>query len=320
MPAVSVLVPVRDARPWIAASFASLARQTFRDFEIVAVDDGSRDGSGEWLERHARDEPRLTVIRTPARGLPHALATALAAARAPLVARHDADDLSHRRRFECQATHLARHRAVSVLGTRVRLFPAQACGAGMRRWAAWHNDLLEHTTMRNDSLVDSVLAHGTVMVRRTALEAAGGWIERGWPEDMDLWRRLFAIGARFDKRPEVLYAWRQRADSATRTDPRYRRDRMDALRLETLVTGPLAKARAPGLVGVEDGLSRWRGLLQSHWPNLHVHPLGKPSRPLPGALEPPLVLVFGARPARRRWRAALVTEGWHEWSDFIFVA
>jgi glycosyltransferase involved in cell wall biosynthesis len=319
MPALSVLVPVRDARPWLAASFASLTRQTFRDFEIVAGDDGSRDGSGEWLDRHARSEPRLTVIRNEAHGLPSALATAFAASRAPLVARHDADDLSHRRRFEFQTRHLADHPDVSVLGTRVRLFPAHQTGAGMRRWAAWHNDLLDHTGMRNDSMIDSVLAHGTVMIRRTALQDAGGWVERGWPEDMDLWRRLFESGARFEKRSEMLYAWRQHVGSATHTDPRYRRDRIDALRLETLATGPLARTPVVGLAGVGQGLVRWQGLLASRWPNLHVHALGRPPRPWPHELAPPLVLVFGARPARTRWREALGERGWEEWRDFIFV-
>jgi hypothetical protein len=174
--------------------------------------------------------------------------------------------------------------------------------------------------MRHESMIDSVLAHGTVMMRRRALEAAGGWIERGWPEDMDLWRRLFESGARFAKRPEVHYAWRQHAGSATHTDPRYGQDRFDALRFETLVTGPLSGARSVGLVGVGSGLVRWQKLLTPRWPKLHVHGLGTPPRLLPRDLVPPLVLVFGARPARLRWRSALDAAGWREWRDFIFVA
>src|SRR5512134_3503561 len=102
MPAISVLLPVRDAMPWIRASLASLWRQTARDFEVIAVDDGSTDGSGEWLERAAATEPRLRVLRAPARGLPAALNTALRHARGALVVRHDADDLSHRSRLALQ--------------------------------------------------------------------------------------------------------------------------------------------------------------------------------------------------------------------------
>src|SRR5258705_5295643 len=119
MPAISVLLPVRDAGPWLSASLASLWRQTFTDFEVVAVNDGSTDGSGDALERQARLEPRLRVIHLPASGLPTALNAGLAAARGRWIARHDADDLSRRRRIELQHAHLTRHRAIGLVGCRV---------------------------------------------------------------------------------------------------------------------------------------------------------------------------------------------------------
>src|SRR5947207_11187226 len=76
-PRVSVLLPVRDAAPWLASALASLSRQTLADHEVIAVDDGSTDGSGETLERAAGRDRRLTVRHTPARGLPAALGLAL---------------------------------------------------------------------------------------------------------------------------------------------------------------------------------------------------------------------------------------------------
>jgi glycosyltransferase involved in cell wall biosynthesis len=108
MPALSVLVPVRNAMPWLGTSLRSLWRQAFRDFEVVAVDDGSTDGSGEALDRAARREPRLRVVHTAARGLPLALNEGLRHARAPLIGRHDADDISHRDRFARQLDTLRR--------------------------------------------------------------------------------------------------------------------------------------------------------------------------------------------------------------------
>src|SRR5437773_4929428 len=86
MPRVSVLLPVRDAAPWLASALASLARQTLADHEVIAIDDGSVDGSGEILERAARADPRIVVRHTPARGLPTALRLGLSLARAPWVA------------------------------------------------------------------------------------------------------------------------------------------------------------------------------------------------------------------------------------------
>ena len=66
----------------------------------------------------------------------------------------------------------------------------------MRRWAKWHNALLTHEAMASEVLIDSPLAHGTAMIRREWLERVGGWHERGWPEDLDLWVRLVRAGAR----------------------------------------------------------------------------------------------------------------------------
>src|SRR5262245_38357044 len=225
MPAISVLLPVRNAAPWLRAALRSLWRQTFRDFEVIAVDDGSTDASAELLERAALDEPRLRVVHTAARGLPAALNTALGLARGRLIARQDADDLSHRRRLALQRAHLAAHRGTAVVGCRVRLFPAAAVGVGMHRWVRWHNALLTHEAIAREALIDSPLAHGTALIRRAALERVGGWRDRGWPEDVDLWIRLLDRGARFAKLPQTLYGWRRHPGSATHQDPRYRRER-----------------------------------------------------------------------------------------------
>lgn len=90
MPRISVLLPVRDAAATLEACLDSLAVRTLADHEVVAVDDGSRDGSGDVLRAAARRDPRLRVTSIPPRGLVGALRLALAEARAPLVARPDA--------------------------------------------------------------------------------------------------------------------------------------------------------------------------------------------------------------------------------------
>lgn len=319
MPAISVLLPVRDALPYLGASLRSLWRQTLADFEVVAVDDGSTDGSGDALDRAARREPRLRVVHAPPRGLPSALNTGLALARAPLIARHDADDLSHRRRFELQRDTLRRHPEIAVVGSRLRLFPAPHVGVGMRRWAAWHNTLLTHDRIANEMLIDSPLAHGTALVRRDRLEGVGGWADRGWAEDLDLWLRLLRAGARFAKRSEVLYGWRQHRRSATRRDPRYRRERFIALKLDALEHGLLRGARQLTLVGVGESLRRCVPVFESHR-RVRIVEAGRPSPVVIRSLAPPVVLVFGSLPARERWREAFVNSHLSERTDFVFIA
>lgn len=318
MSVISVLVPVRDALPWLRASFASLWRQTLREFEVVAVDDGSRDGSGEWLDREATRESRLTVVHTPPRGLPAALETARARARAPLLARHDADDLSHRERFALQARFLAAHPRVGVVGSRVRLFPAGGYGAGMKRWIDWHNALLDHDAMAREALIDSPLAHGSAMIRARALDAVHGWHEHGWAEDLDLWLRLLEDGVRFAKLPRTLYGWRQHATSSTRTDPRYARDRFVALKVAALDRTHLANGRRARLIGTGESLARWQRALGTRLAETREARVPAASA-LTGTADL-RVLVYVSHPARERWRRAARELGLAEMTDFIFAS
>jgi hypothetical protein len=188
----------------------------------------------------------------------------------------------------------------------------------MRRWEAWHNALLTHDEMAREVLIDSPLAHGTAMLRRRALERMDGWSERGWAEDLDLWVRLLDRGARFAKLPRTLYGWRQHAASSTRTDPRYARERFRALKLETLVRRHLRRRRAVTLVGVGASLSDWTGSLRGKGLRVTVRAAARPNAAF--AASAPVVLVFGAAPARGRWRDHLASRGLREGEDFVFVA
>jgi glycosyltransferase involved in cell wall biosynthesis len=318
-PSISVLLPVRDAGPYLAPSLASLWRQSLADFEVVAIDDGSRDGSGAALDRAAAREPRLRVVHTGPRGLPAALNLGLSLARSPLIARHDADDLSHRDRLALQRAYLRRHPGVAVVGCRVRLFPARATGEGMRRWARWHNGLLDHQAMANEALIDSPLCHGTALIRRAALERVRGWSDRPWAEDLDLWLRLIESGARFAKLPRVLYGWRQHRASATRRDPRYARERFIALKIETLARGVLRYAAGFTVAGTGRSLAEWTTALRAAGLDPRPVAAATPARTRE-VLRPPVILVFGTPKARARWRAALDGRGLHEGRDFIFVS
>jgi glycosyltransferase involved in cell wall biosynthesis len=316
---LTVLMPVRDAGPYLIESLASLWRQTFRDFEVVAIDDGSTDGSGEALERARRRQRRLRVLRQPPEGLPAALNAGLALAGGDLVARQDADDRSHPERFALQLRWLRQRPEHSVVGCRVGLLPRGYRGRGMRRWVEWHNRLSSHEAMARESLVDSPLAHGTALIRRSALTACGGWHDRGWPEDLDLWLRLLAAGARFGKVPRVLYSWRQHEASATRRDPRYRQEAFDALRMEALGLGLLRDRARLTLIGVGASLQRWHDRLSRAAYHPTVRSIGRPPSQR-FDLEPPALLVFGAPAARARWRASLKDRAWREGADFAFVA
>jgi len=244
------LLPVRNAQATLPECLASLAEQTLADHEVVAVDDGSQDASRSILEQAARRDPRLRLLDNQGRGLVAALNTGLARARAPLLARMDADDVAHPERLALQAERFALEPALTVLGCAVEVLgdPGHA-NAGMRAYVAWQNGLLDHSAIVRDLWVESPLVHPSVMLRVAALKALGGYREFDGPEDYELWLRGRAAGWRFAKRAETLLSWRDAAGRLTRVDPRYSPDRFRAVKLAGLARGPLRGGRQAVLWG-----------------------------------------------------------------------
>jgi len=220
-PRLSVLLPCRDAAEHLAQAVRSLKLQTFHDFEVVAVNDGSRDGTGDTLERWAASDDRVRVLHLERVGLAEALQEGARRCRGELLARADADDIAHPRRFAEQIEFLSAHPEISAIGTRVRYFPHEQVGWGARRYQAWLNGLSDPESVARDIFVECPIAHPTLMVRRSAFEKAGGYRVNGWPEDYDLILRLHLAGARLGNVPRVLHFWREGNHRASRTDPRY---------------------------------------------------------------------------------------------------
>ena len=151
------------------------------DTEIILVDDGSVDGSAELLDDRAAADPRLVVHHGPPRGVAGALQAAVGLARAPLLARMDADDVSHPERLARQVTYLDAHPEVDLVSCRAEPVDGPV-GSGTRRLFDWQNGLLDHDAMVADLFVDAPFPHDSVVLRRDALARAGGYREVPWPE------------------------------------------------------------------------------------------------------------------------------------------
>ena len=218
---VSILMPCRDAAEHIEAAIASVREQTFTDYEVVAVDDGSTDETYGHLYTWAQQDSRVRVLQTGGRGLVPALATGLSAARGELVARMDADDIAEPTRLEKQVARMDADAGLAACGTGVDYFPDEAVRNGARRYQAWINSLTGHEKITRDIFVECPIAHPTLMIRRHILLGVGGYRELGWPEDYDLILRVWAAGYRMTNIPETLLRWREYPDRASRTDERY---------------------------------------------------------------------------------------------------
>ena len=227
---LSVLLPYRDVVTTVRGAVASVLEDLGPGDEVVAVDDGSRDGSAEVVR--SVDDPRLVHLGTGGVGIVGALNRGLAAARGELVARMDGDDVSLPGRFGASRALLAAEPSVAVVA--VAAEPFGDVGPGLARYVAWQNGVVTAEEHARAIFIESPMCHPATTLRRDALEAVGGYRESAWAEDYDLWLRLHAAGFGLAKVPRVLFRWRIHDASLTWRDARYAPERHRAARAHYL--------------------------------------------------------------------------------------
>jgi glycosyltransferase involved in cell wall biosynthesis len=232
-------MPCYNAAGTIDETMSSLLNQTYRNFEIVAVDDGSTDATLEKLRNWKDRDERVGVLARGHEGIIAALNAGLVACRAPHVARMDADDRCHPERLAKQVAALDADPGLAVCASLVDGFPHDHVREGFRIYIDWLNHLVDHEAITREIFIESPLAHPSVAFRKRWVEKVGGYQEHGWPEDYDLWLRLYLAGARFEKVPEVLLYWREHEARLTRTDSRYSVENFIRAKAHYLFQGPL---------------------------------------------------------------------------------
>jgi glycosyltransferase involved in cell wall biosynthesis len=209
IPAVDVLIPAYNAERTLASSIQSIQDQSVRDIRIIVVNDGSTDRTGELLRAIAADDARVFVINTPNRGIVEALNLALEHSDAPIIARHDADDMAFPDRFTRQLAYLNANPDCLAVGAEV--FQISDDGRRIGRTHFTREGPPNPTAL---PAVEPYLLHPFLMVRGEALRAAGGYRHVLHAEDADLYWRLLSRG-RLHNMPDLLGEYRIHAGSIT---------------------------------------------------------------------------------------------------------
>lgn len=186
MAQVTVALPIRHAVRTLERAFRAVAGQSFQDIEILLVLDSADPETASLAHSLANGDSRARVIASAGVNLAAALNTALREAKSPLVARMDADDTCHPDRIARQVSMMESHPSWSALGTAFDVVDA-ATG----RTLATRRPPVDPEEVRWRLLLENVLCHGSMMLRRDAILAAGGYDEsRERAQDYELWLRL----------------------------------------------------------------------------------------------------------------------------------
>jgi glycosyltransferase involved in cell wall biosynthesis len=235
---VSVLLPCFNAEATIQEALSSLLAQSFTDFEVLCVDDGSTDNTVSILEDWSRRDPRFVVVKQNHRGVIQTANRGLSLCRTPIILRMDADDRCHPDRIKLQKAYLDENSDIAVVGSLVEGFPEGQIGEGFELYYKWLNSLINHDDITREIFVESPLANPSTAIRKSWILSAGGYQDHGWPEDYDLWLRLYLAGAKFAKIPQVLLAWREHPGRLTHLDSRYSVENFLRAKAHYLAKGP----------------------------------------------------------------------------------
>jgi glycosyltransferase involved in cell wall biosynthesis len=331
---VSVVMPCRNARDTVERALASMIAQTLTAWELIAVDDGSTDGTRRILDDAAGGDHRIRVMPCEGRGIVDALNTGLAAARTPWIARMDADDESLPDRLADQMAFAQADGSLAVVGCRVELFPADSLTDGMRHYGAWLDTVMTSRDIAREIYVESPLPHPSVMFRRDVVQTAGGYRNGPFPEDYDLWLRLHRAGHNMAKVPKVLLRWREGATRLSRNDDRYSPAAFLALKAHHIALDWLAGRQEVQVWGAGPDARRWRsalsreGIRVARFFDVDPRKIGRTLgdgapvldwRETPAYRDTPLLCAVGQKGARERMRRMLDDLGFQEGVDYLCV-
>jgi glycosyltransferase involved in cell wall biosynthesis len=213
LPLVSVLLPVYNGKKYLESAIGSILNQTYTNFEVILLDDGSSDNSLAIADRWASQDPRIQVYHHANQGLCQTLQKGVNLAKGKYIARMDADDIAHPERFERQVKYLEQQLDCVVLGTAITVIDPEGDRITQPAVSQDHesivSELLNWTGAR--------ICHPTVMMRTESVKAVGGYTQEYHYEDIDLFLKLSQHGTLANLLERLLsYRWHLSSISHTR--------------------------------------------------------------------------------------------------------
>jgi len=205
-PKISVILPIYNSSQYLRDTLKSITAQTFVDWELIAIDDGSTDDSLKILREYSETEPRLIIVSRENKGLPRTLNEGIRLAKGEWIARIDADDICLPQRFQRQLEWLKNTKC-------------DICGTWYKEFGKY-NHVLYKQPVENDDIYfrlhfENPLGHPTVMVRTSVLRSFLYDETKECSQDYDLWCRMAVENIKMTNLPEVLLYYRTSENQIT---------------------------------------------------------------------------------------------------------
>jgi glycosyltransferase involved in cell wall biosynthesis len=210
MPIISVLLPVYNGDPYVREAIESTLTQSFSDFELLIINDGSTDRSLSILREYEVEDRRIRIISRENRGLVTSLNDLLSEARGRYIARMDQDDVCLPQRFQRQLEFLDARLDYAAVGGWILQMNERGLPIGVIRSPCGHDEI-DQANLRGHCSI----WHPTAMIRKDSMLAVGGYRGQfGSAADLDLWLRMAEVG-KIANIPEVVLRYRLHPSSTS---------------------------------------------------------------------------------------------------------
>lgn len=220
-PLVSILIPFKNTGEFLPECLESILKQTYRNWEVLAVDDASSDQSPHILKEHAVKDPRIQVFPNPGKGIIPALRKALQQSKGKLITRMDSDDVMLPDRVGQMVALLIKNGPGHLAVGLVRYFSDRGINDGYQRYQDWLNELTAKGTNYTEIYKECVVPSPCWMAYREDLEKSGAFVPDIYPEDYDLTFRFYENDLKIIPCSEVLHLWRDYDHRTSRTSEHY---------------------------------------------------------------------------------------------------
>ncbi len=230
-PLVSILTPFKNTSAFIAECLQSIIEQTYENWELVIVDDHSKDQSFEIVKTFAEKDRRIKLLKSPGNGIIDALRFALKNSTGSLITRMDSDDIMLPKKLETLVSKLVHHGKRHVAICLVQYFSENGVGPGYKSYEYWLNSLTKTGKNYTEIYKECVIPSPCWMVFKEDLIACDGFNPNVYPEDYDLTFRLYKDGLKCIPCNDIIHKWRDYAIRTSRTHEHYAQNHFTSLKV-----------------------------------------------------------------------------------------
>lgn len=220
-PLVSILIPFKNTAVFLDECLDSILKQTYLNWEVLAVNDHSSDGSLKVIQKFAERDSRIQILQNSGTGIIEALRAAYSKSKGQFITRMDSDDIMTPNKLEVLVTSLLDSGKGHLAVGQVKYFSDQGISNGYERYEVWLNQLTKTGNNYSEIYKECVIPSPCWMVYREDFDSCGAFEPNRYPEDYDLAFRFYEKGLYCIPVDELLHYWRDYDTRTSRTNEHY---------------------------------------------------------------------------------------------------